>query len=502
MDRYDIVIVGSGLGGLVCGAILSREGYKVCILEKNRQIGGNLQTFVRNKVIFDSGVHYIGGLDKGQNLYQIFKYLGIMDQLKLQRMDRDAFDVIMFAGDPREYYLAQGYDHFIETLCRDFPGERAAIVRYCEAIREVCAKFPLYNLRSGSYFEKMEAVEMGAKAFIDSLTENHLLRQVLAGNNLLYAGVADKTPFYVHALVLNSYIESSWRCVDGGSQIARLLVKVIREHGGSIRKHTKVRSLHEEEGAIQYAELEGGERIYGERFISNAHPVKTLEMVESSLIRPVYRNRLKSLENSISVFILNIVLKKNSFPYRNRNYYCFNNVDVWDGMDYDESNWPKSYALLFSASSRSGEFAEGATLMAYMKYEDVEPWANTFNTDSCKNDRGESYQQFKARKAELLIDLTEEKFPGFREHIEAWYAATPLSFRDYIGTDDGSMYGIAKDYNEPLRTFISPRTKISNLFLTGQNLNLHGILGVTFSALVTCAELLGWEQVVEKIRNR
>lgn len=195
MDRYDIVIMGSGLGGLVCGAILSKEGYKVCILEKNRQIGGNLQTFVRNKCIFDSGVHYIGGLDKGQNLYQIFQYLGIMDQLKLQRLDMDAFDVVLFHDDERVFQYAQGYDRFIENLAREFPEEREAIVRYCDAIRNVCQKFPLYNLRSGSYFEKMETVETGARTFIDSLTTNETLRQVLAGNNLLYAGWPIKRRF-------------------------------------------------------------------------------------------------------------------------------------------------------------------------------------------------------------------------------------------------------------------------------------------------------------------
>lgn len=501
MHRYDIVILGSGLGGLVCGAILSKEGCKVCILEKNRQIGGNLQTFVRDKIIFDSGVHYIGGLDKGQNLYQIFKYLGIIDQLKLQRMDMDAFDVIMFNDDEREFKMAQGYDRFIENLAREFPEEREAIVRYCDAIKRVCEKFPLYNLRSGSYFEKMETVETGAKSFIDALTTNETLRQVLAGNNLLYAGVADKTPFYVHALVLNSYIESAWRCVDGGSQIARALARVIRQHGGEIRRHAKVNRICEGENQVQYVELESGERVSGERFISNIHPVKTLEMVDSPLIRPVYRNRLKSLENSISVFILNIVLKKDSYPYEKRNYYVYKNKDVWDGMNYDDTSWPKNYALFFSASSKSDEFAEGATLMAYMKYEEVAQWADTFNTDSQESDRGESYRAFKKRKAEQLLDLMEVRFPGFRQHIHAWYAATPLSFRDYIGTDDGSMYGIAKNFNEPWRTFLSPRTKISNLFFTGQNLNLHGILGVTFSALVTCAELLGWEKVVEEIKR-
>jgi len=69
--KFDVVNIGSGLGSLLCARLLGMEGYKVCVLEKNRQFGGNLQTFAREKCIFDTGEHYLGGLDKGQNLYRI-----------------------------------------------------------------------------------------------------------------------------------------------------------------------------------------------------------------------------------------------------------------------------------------------------------------------------------------------------------------------------------------------------------------------------------------------
>ena len=123
-EKFDIIIIGSGLGGLVSANILAKEGKKVCVLEKNNQFGGNLQTFVRDKSIFDTGVHYIGGLDKGQNLYQYFRYLDIMDDLKLKRMDVDAYDVITFDDDEIEYPHAQGYDNFVNQLVRFFPEEK------------------------------------------------------------------------------------------------------------------------------------------------------------------------------------------------------------------------------------------------------------------------------------------------------------------------------------------------------------------------------------------
>ena len=109
-NNFDIVIIGSGLGGLVCAALLGKEGYKVCVLEKNRQIGGCLQTYVRDRVIFDSGVHYIGGLSKGENLYQIFKYLDIIDQMKIKRMNIDVFDKICVFGESHEYNFAPGWN--------------------------------------------------------------------------------------------------------------------------------------------------------------------------------------------------------------------------------------------------------------------------------------------------------------------------------------------------------------------------------------------------------
>jgi all-trans-retinol 13,14-reductase len=501
MQHYDTVIIGSGLGGLACGVILAKEGHKVCVLERNKQIGGNLQTFVRDKVTFDSGVHYVGGLDKDQNLYKLFKYMGIMDKLKLRKLDEDGFDVIMFDGDPVEYKYAQGYDNFIRVLAGQFPEEEEAIRKYCEGIQDICTKFPLYNLRKGEHFEKIAALEIDTQAFIESITPNKKLRSVLAGTSLLYAGEPNKTPLYVHALVLNSYIESSYRFIDGGSQIARYLSRQIIASGGKVINYMNIVKLVEEDGNIAYAESATGERFYGKHFISNVHPVKTLEMTDSERIKKPFRSRIKGLENSISVFYINVVLKENTMKYENRNYYYFAMEDSWAALKYENFGWPPGYAMYFAASSKNEEYAEGVTVMTYMRFDEVEKWQHTHNTVASEEFRGEDYDAFKKEKAEQLIDFVEKKFPDFRKCIKSYYTATPLSVRDYIGTDDGSLYGIVKDYREPMRTFISPRTKIPNLFLTGQNLNMHGVLGVSVSAVLTCSQIMGIDEILNKIKN-
>ena len=502
MTNFDIVIIGSGMGGLICADILSREGYKVCMLEKNKQIGGCLQTYVRDKVIFDSGVHYLGGLGEGQNLYQVFKYLGIIDKLKLQKLEEDVFDKIIMENDDKEYVFAQGYENFIQRLLKDFPAEEKGLRMYCDKIKEVCSKFPLYNLRTGGDInEKTSVLEIDTRAFIESVTTDVKLQTVLAGNNMLYVLQSDKTPFYVHAMILNSYIESSWKCIDGGSVIGKLIARNIRAQGGVIHRNAEVTKIIVEDGKVNAVELKDGSHVFGKSFISNMHPVRTLELTETSLIKNAYKHRIKSLENSIGGFVVNIVFKKESFKYIKHNYYYHKKGHVWTLVDYTEANWPLCYAIFFSASSRSSEYAESMTILTYMKYEEVKQWGDTVNTVSEEVERGEAYEAFKKHKAALLIDLVEEKFPGLKDCIKSYYTATPLSYRDYIGNDDGSMYGIVKDYRNPLKTFISPRTKLPNLYLTGQNLNLHGILGTTMSGLVTCTAFLGNEDIIEKIRN-
>lgn len=499
--RYDVVIIGSGLGGLVSANILAKEGYSVCVLEKNNQYGGNLQTFVREKTIFDTGVHYIGGLSKGQNLYQYFKYLNIIDDLNLKKLDEDGFDIVTFDNDDNEYKYAQGYDNFIRNLLVQFPEEKIAISSYCEKLKEVCEKFPLYRLRHGKpYFENSDIFSLKAKAYINSLTNNTKLRAVLAGTNFLYAGDGERSPFYVHALTVNSYIESAYRCINGGSQISKILIRRLKENGGDIFKRHEAIKFGFKNKKISSVFTKNGKEIKGDLFISNIEPKLTLKLVGEDKFRKAYYKRIMNIESVIAGFSLYIVLKPNSFKYQNKNYYHIkDHHKIWDVQKYTEKSWPEGYMASMGINKKTDEWGDSLTVMTYMKYDEVEPWANTFNTVANKNDRGQSYKEFKAEKAEKLIMELEKKFPNIRDCIQEIHTSTPLSYRDYIGSNRGSIYGYVKDADNPLRSFISPRTKIKNLLLTGQSLNMHGILGVTIGAVLTCSEVIGMDILLNKI---
>jgi len=323
---------------------------------------------------------------------------------------------------------------------------------------------------------------------------------VLAGNNMLYAGSGDETPLYVHALTVDSYMESAWRVMDGGAQITKTLAKNISDAGGLIIRNREVKKLVVEDDRVQYVLLHDGSTLQAENFISNASPAHTYQMTDSPLIRPATRKRAEGLQSTISSFILNIVFKSGQFPYLGHNYYYQEEGSIWEMDNYQENNWPLGYAVYLTPGAKNG-FAKGMTIFAYMRYEEVQPWASSFNTVASKQDRGAGYEAFKNKKTDQLLNRVEERFPGLRQSILHTYTSTPLSFRDYIGNDDGNLYGSVKDYRNPMATLISPKTRISNLFLTGQYLNLHGILGTSISGMITAMAVTKKEDFIEKIRN-
>ncbi len=501
MNQYDFIIIGGGLGGLTSAAILSKNGFSVCLLEKNPFIGGCLLSYHRGGAMYETGVHYIGSMDKGQILNKIFSYTGILPYVDFERLNMNAFDRFTFGNDPQEYGLPQGYEEFIRVLSERFPNEKAGIKSYCRHIRDVCSKFPLYTYKAATFSDKLDVFYANAHDMIASHVDDPLLRAILAGNNPLYAGVVRKTPLYVHALIINSFIESSWRCKDGGISIAKALVKVIKINGGTILTGAEVTSLEGDGIHINKAVAKSGEEFQGKNFISSLHPAVTLSLTKSTLLRPVFRKRISDLENTISPFILNIRFKENSFPFLNYNHYHYKTMDVWNTGDYTPDDWPRGIVFFTSTRYEGTEMTKTGCVMAYMKFADVNRWSHTFNTVYNPSERGKGYDDFKSERAERLLSMVITRYPDFKASILDTHTATPLTFRDYFGNPEGSLYGVLKDCEEPLKSYFPANTKIPNLFLTGQSLSVHGVLGVTMSAIITCGEFIGIDKILDDVKN-
>ncbi len=491
MLKHEVIIIGSGLGGLLCGYTLSKEGYNVCILEKNNRIGGCVQSFARDGVTFNTGFNYTESLGSGEVLNKYFSFFDIIDKVKFEQLSTDGFDRISFKNEDKEYYFAQGHNNFIETLAVDFPKEQDALKNYINGLEDIVNIFPMYKLENRNMPMSIEKkISVGVADFLKSITKNERLQNILAGTNSLYGGIKNKTPLYIHALINYSFIKSAWRIVDGGSKLASKIAFGIQANGGTILKNKKVIKIDADNKTVL---CEDGSTYTAEKIISNMHPAETLRLVNSIKRKKAFRERISGLDNTIGMFSIYIVLKKDTFEYQNYNNHHYRYDNVWTN---NYKNWPEHYMLYTPASSKVDKYANGITILTYMRFDEVKKWAS-----STVGNRDEEYEEFKHKKAELLLDLVEKKFPNIRKSIEKYYTSTPLTYRDYTGTPNGSSYGVIKDYENPLRSLILPKSNIPNLYFTGQNLNMHGILGVSIGAVSTCAEFLGMEYLLNKIRK-
>ena len=494
MSKQRVIIIGSGMGGLSCGVILAKNGYDITVLEQGYQIGGCLQCFARRGARFETGMHFVGSAAEGQTLDRILQYLEVRKNIQLAPLDKDGYDVVCLNG--KRYRFANGRQQFIEQMCSYFPHQRRQLNAYFDLIERVAGASSLHSLRHAESDAAVntEYLLRSINDVIDSCITDPLLAKVLVGSLPLYAAEKDKTPFSTHAFIMDFYNQSAYRIVGGSDRIALSMAQTIEKYGGRVIANSKVTKIICDETHATGVEVNGSDVLPCDYVISDAHPQRTLELIDSKLIRPAFRNRINSIPQTIGGFSVYLEFKDNIVPYQNYNFYGYNYGTPWDCEKYDEGTWPKGYLYMHFCQEERPQYAKTGVILSYMHMRDVEAWNGTR-----PGHRGADYEEFKRRKAERLLDSVEQQFPGLRSSIKHYYTSTPLTYYDYTGTEGGGMYGVARDIHLGAAGRVPHRTKIPNVLQTGQNINSHGILGVTVGTIVTCSELLTAEHIYQQI---
>lgn len=481
--KYDVVIIGAGLGGLECAQLLSRAGRSVLLLERDAQAGGCIQSYRRRGMAYDTGFHYVGGLDEGQSLHGPFRKLGL-DGLPWQRLDPEGFDRVTIGQ--RTFAFAQGFEEFAGTLAADFPAERKALQCYAALLRRAAGAPSGTPYRPGNdSLLPDETLGQGAYRYLTETFSDPLLVNVLSGTSLKMELRAASLPLFTFAHGNAAFIESSWRLKGDGGLIVRTLADNIRSNGGEIVCNAEVEELVEQDGCLVRAVCTNGEGYEGKVFVSSLHPALTCGLVhQSRRLKKVYRTRMAGLHNTGGMFTASLRIRPQALPYFNCNHYVYRRPDVWT---FSRESGPVGGVLVSCRVPEDGSgYTRQVDLLTPMPEERYAAWAGTKT-----GRRGEDYRAMKRRMAEECIALAERAVSGLGESVEEYYTSTPLTYRDYLQAPGGSAYGVRKDFNAPLATWISPRTPIPNLFLTGQSLMLHGLQGVTMTALQTCAAIDG-----------
>ena len=484
------LIIGGGLGGLVTGALLSKEGFKVTVLEKNAIIGGGLQSFKRHGVDFATGMHIFGGFNEGGNLAQIFDYLDITNKLHLKPTDDNACDVVTIADDNATYYLPKGKDNFINYLSKIFPNEAENIRNYIEKLYELSQEEDLYYLRESSsepnFTKFSEDFLKPYNSLIDKYIYNPKLKKLLGYLSPLFGGVDDMTPAFLNALLSVLHINGTFQFEGGSQQMADLLKEVIENGGGKVITNEEVIKINIDNHLVTEVLTKNGNAYHADNYISDVHPDVLLKIISDNAFSTAFKKRIHAIPESTSSFKVYIKFKEKAFKYINHPcYYIDNQID-----------WPSQFLYLTPPVTNQNEFAKTMIIISPMSFEQVKKWK-----DTTTGHRGEEYEIWKKEMTDKMLGMMEKIYPKIRSTIEFSFASSPLTIRDYYGNKEGSNYGFQKDSNNLMLSQMSVFTKVKNLYLTGQNVNIHGFCGVSITAIETAEALVGHNEIVKKINK-
>lgn len=495
----DAIIIGGGIGGLFTGAFLAKNGLHVTVLEKNGIIGGGLQCFRRKNKIFETGMHVMGGFEVGGSLYKICRYLGISDKLNIHHIDKSCMDEIIFYKSQETYRIPSGKEAFTGFLSEQFPEEADGIRQYMDEIYRLTDEVPLFHLREASegIMIHSEKFTWSADRLINEYVTNPKLREILAYLNPLYGGVKGHTPAYVHALINVLYINGASRFIDGSQQLADALRCVITAHGGAVMPGQVVTEIEVADKRITKIRTGQGSEFKADWYISSIHPVSLLSLLPEGIFPRIFINRLNEIPNSYSAFSLFVDLKQDMLPYIDHTcYYMEDYGYMWTQDQYDGKDWPQGFMYMTPPDSKQGKYATRLLVHCVMSFDQVRKWEKT-----TVGKRGKAYDAWKDEQVGKIIAKLENVIPGFADMIANVYAASPLTIRDYYNTKEGAMFGYRKDCENLIFSQLPVYTKVKNLLLTGQNINLHGICGVPLTSINTAEAILGTNFLVREINN-
>lgn len=456
-----IIVIGSGLGGLVTSYLLAKQGDQVIILEHDKCPGGSLQSFVRDGIRFDMGLHYVGGLGEGGPLHSYFRDL---DLLSLPWKELDGHEI--WIGDTC-YCIPTGEDRWLEYMTSHFPHQRENLVRFLHECRDIV---------NCPFDQTMPYWEKSAWEWLCETIDDPVLRDVLSGSSLIIELNRETLPLFAFAEIVYSYVHSSHRMVEGGKPIIDHLLGYVLSHGGLIRCNSTVTRILEQDAHVSGVQLADGTCIEADVVLSAIHPTITMDLLaEDSAMRKVYRRRLHNLRDSMGCFTANLKVKPGVLEMRDRPVYI--HAEGSDFWCYDAP--PVEHILIhFYPEQNAIDF------IVPMSWQHVEKWDGTQ-----VGRRGEDYVAFKEDLLRECLRLAEKAVPSITEAVEQSWSSTPLTWKTYFHAHNGTAYGVMKDFHSPETTLLLPKTPLAGLYLTGQSVILHGIMGTTITGFIS-AEFL------------
>jgi len=473
VKRYDVIIIGAGMGGLSCGSLLAKEGLKVLICEQSSKPGGYCVNFKRNGFTFAPAVHYLNEFGPNSQMEDAFQTLGLPPEIEFCPQDPQRLIIT-----PHFHLtLSTDIDRFEKDLIRLFPKERLSIHTYIGELKKLVKNIEGLSIKSFDLISLKEKFQLLNKLIkrpqllryrnktgqevLDSFFKDPLLKY------LLTFGARKGSSFLTCASPILWAIKGNFYHIKdkGVEALPQLFLRFYKAYGGEISFNTLVKKIVIEEGKARAVQIEGGEEIQSRYVISNGDSHSTFQhLIGHDLLPDRFIRKLQKREISAPTFTLylgvDLDLSKMGFDGALVHYYPTISENPWEEKDVKGFDIEKERMAIRMDSIKNPMLAPtGKHTIGIAAFTPYELFRDGDNISP-------HYTEKKEEIAQKIISITEKVIPDLSSHIIVRDASTPLTYEKETLNTHGATMGWYLSAKE-LSRIRSQKTPIANIYQAG-----------------------------------
>ena len=501
-DNWDVIVIGSGMGGMAAGAALSRVGNKVLLLEQHQTLGGLTHSFSRDGFTWDVGIHYLSGLAPGDTGRDLLDWLS---ESPIEFVSLGSIYDTLHIGSAEPLSLSRPYEAQEMDLKDRFPDQAEAIEAWTHALREgreaIYKIFPTRAMPEIAgdmldWWNRRAIAKWCArttKEVIDEITDHPELAAVLAAQWGDHGGRPSKASFAMHALISASYLESgSWYPVGGSVAFAEHIIPTIAQNGGEARAGVRVDGLLFDGDTVVGVRTDDGTKIRANAVISDIGARETIDtLLPEECGHQDWIAEIRALPSSIAHYTLFLGLEGDieAAGATKANHWIFPTGEADVLWTTAPDGAPPCMVATFGSlkdpthdpgprQKHTGQF------LVWADWASVAQWA-----DQPAGARGDDYADFKRRVEKTLMGQFERYFPDLAKLVVYRELATPLSTVTYTRHRKGAFYGLDVTPERVMCDGLRAKTPIPGLYLAGQDVASPGIPGALMGGLLGAASI-------------
>ncbi len=476
MMKYDIIIIGSGLGGLTAGAKLSREGKKVLLIEQHDRPGGYATTFKRGDFILEVGLHEMNGPSPEDIKTRIFNDLEVFKNVEFIKLP----EFYRFINNNYDVTIPHDPEVAAERLSALFPQEINGIKAYFDQLIKPKKKTP-----------GKEGQDKSLGEFIDSIITTEDLKLILLGN----LGYFHDDPYtlslaYYTAAQGRYFIEGASFIKGGSQKLSNHLADFIRNHGGVVLLNHLVTGIKTDDNKVTGILYKRKNDCGSINFEASADELIANTAIPNvaDLLPGEYGRELKNeiTKQNTGASLLTVYLGFNTplkeLGYNNYSTFIFDSTiksqkDIFtNNMDDFRS---RSFTFVDYGQVDSGLSPAGKSVGAICCIDYLKDWEGLNRKD---------YISKKEMVASVFIKRLEKLIPGIVNVIEYYEVGTPLTLKRYTLNPGGAVYGFAQT---PARTFTDTSRLPENLhFASAWGRTGGGFSGAIYGGYLCAVNIL------------